>query len=86
MKKIIIMCGILLSCFSDEDKSHQIEQNKKEELNDNLEQASYIFYLKDTKTDLCFAAKNLRSYSALLTNVPCTPEVEKIAHSFTSGK
>jgi hypothetical protein len=38
----------------------------------------WVHYYKDTRTDLCFAGYNLGSNDALLTQVPCSPEVEKL--------
>jgi hypothetical protein len=37
-----------------------------------------ILYGKDKRTNLCYAYYNLESNSSLFTNVPCTPEVEKL--------
>lgn len=50
------------------------------------EMSTEMHYFKDANTGLCFAAMNLSMQSATMTNVPCTPEVEKIARSFTSEK
>jgi hypothetical protein len=35
-------------------------------------------YFKDSKTDLCFAAQSLGFNNGVMTNVPCTPEVERL--------
>lgn len=35
-------------------------------------------YSKDYRTGLCFASMYLGSTSGTLSNVPCTPEVEKL--------
>lgn len=47
-----------------------------------------IFYLKDVRTDLCFAGRYNDNSSkiafALIANVPCSPEVEKSIKKFTS--
>lgn len=51
---------------------------------DSANHLKYVMYFKDTKTGLCFAGSHLEHYSAVLTNVPCTPEVEKVAHPFVS--
>jgi hypothetical protein len=60
---------------------------KKTEMNYNVaEMSRKMNYYKDTNTNLCFAAMNIDMQSATMTNVPCTPEVEKLAHSFMSGK
>lgn len=34
-------------------------------------------YFKDTRTNLCFASYNLGMSYGVMTNVPCTEEVEK---------
>lgn len=36
---------------------------------------SYVIYFKDVRTNLCFASMALGYDSAVLSNVPCTPEV-----------
>lgn len=51
----------------------------KEETAENVNQyiVSKIKYFKDTKTNLCFA--RIDYFTAIsTTNVPCTPEVEKL--------
>lgn len=35
-------------------------------------------YSKDHRTGLCFASRNLHINTAVMANVPCTPEVEKL--------
>lgn len=42
-----------------------------------------VSYYKDNRTNLCFALK-YGNYGDSITNVPCSPEVEKIAHHFHS--
>lgn len=50
----------------------------------NISEVSYlegiqrIVYLKDMQTGLCFASTSLTGNDKNLTNVPCTPEVEKL--------
>lgn len=46
---------------------------------------SHLTYVKDTRTNLCFAGVIFGEYSDTLTNVPCSPEVEKVARPFTSS-
>jgi len=49
----------------------------------HLDNLNYSFeYYKDMRTNLCFAGM----YNSSITNVPCTPEVEKIAHPFRSER
>jgi hypothetical protein len=38
----------------------------------------HIHYIKDERTGLCFAGGNWNYDGALFTNVPCTPEVERM--------
>jgi hypothetical protein len=35
----------------------------------------YFTYFKDTRTNLCFVSQALGRTYAVMTNVPCTPEV-----------
>ncbi len=35
-------------------------------------------YFKDDKTGLCFAAKHMSMNNAVMSHVPCTPEVERL--------
>jgi len=35
----------------------------------------YFTYFKDTRTNLCFVSEGLGRNYAVMTNVPCTPEV-----------
>jgi len=35
----------------------------------------YFTYFKDTRTNLCFVSEALGRTYAVMTNVPCTPEV-----------
>jgi hypothetical protein len=35
-------------------------------------------YSKDYRTGLCFASRYINANNVVMTNVPCTPEVEKL--------
>lgn len=39
---------------------------------------SDLIYVKDTRTNLCFATAYAYSNNAVMSNIPCTPEVEQI--------
>lgn len=39
------------------------------------EMSQELIYSKDNRTNLCFASRNLLQNNAIMTNVPCTPEV-----------
>lgn len=43
----------------------------------NQEHVEGFSYIKDARTNLCFALSNMGSNQATMTNVPCTEEVEK---------
>ncbi len=45
--------------------------------NEILENSEF-FYMKDSRTNLCFAYRKWRHGGGLFTYVPCTPEVEAL--------
>lgn len=78
MKKLFVLMLLCLTCCCDETKEHAkiIDQQ-------NFDMHSYIEnvrYCKDIRTGLCFAGCPIYggAYNSVLTNVPCTPEVEKL--------
>jgi len=75
MKRLLFMC--LLICHCDNGPYKSYEQLQKERSQDQI---NTIIYYKDTRTNMCFAGTKelVNRYSSLLTNVPCTPEVEKL--------
>jgi hypothetical protein len=56
------------------------EATRKEIFPTRAEGANRILYVKDTRTGLCFVSNEILTdiNSVVLTNVPCTPEVEKL--------
>lgn len=46
--------------------------------------SSSLIYYKDLRTNLCFAGFGMGWNYSTLTNVPCTPEVEKNIKTFSS--
>lgn len=71
MKYIIVLLSLILFGCSAE----QISKMNKEH-DDGI--IKTIYYKKDKRTGLCFASWGLGGNGGLLTNVPCTPEVEKL--------
>ena len=45
-----------------------------------------VRYYKDTRSNLCFAGMDISTTAQTVTNVPCTPEVEKVVWHFSSPK
>ena len=70
MKKIIIlfMCCLMLACHNNVEDEKLYMQS--------------IHYHKDVATNLCFASLWIGFQAGTITNVPCTPEVEKLAILF----
>ncbi len=79
MKRLILICLLVCSCNVEDMKKASIEY-------DVNTMSTEMRYYKDTNTNLCFAASHIGTQMATMTNVPCTPEVEKVAHSFASEK
>jgi hypothetical protein len=44
----------------------------------NSDRIESMEYFRDTRTGLCFAAQALGFNQAVMTNVPCTPDVERL--------
>lgn len=74
MKKILL-CLFLLGC--DEPSRESIRKQVSPTIH---ERAQEIFYTKDERTGLCFAYNSILTdvNSYVFSNVPCTPEVEKL--------
>lgn len=65
MKNLIICAAlVLLSCDQNEFRR-----------NTSKEMMSQTIYVRDTRTNLCFATWLAGSSAGSLTNVPCSPEV-----------
>lgn len=77
MKKIF---GLLLLCFTCCDVNGQSKTLEQEQNSDMHKYVESIRYCKDIRTGLCFAGCPVyaNAYNAVLANVPCTPEVEKL--------
>lgn len=74
MKKILLLCLLLLAC--DEETRRRMNPTPQEE-------AQEIHYVKDNRTGLCFVYNSIGMSAQggggdVYTNVPCTPEVEKL--------
>jgi hypothetical protein len=74
MKKILL-CLFLIGC-----SEGSREEFRKEVFPTAHEEAQRIFYVKDARTNLCFVRNSVLTdvNSVVFTNVPCTPEVEKL--------
>jgi hypothetical protein len=72
MKKLLL-CLFLLGC--NESQREQVAPTPSQE-------AQHVTYLKDNRTNLCFATSYVSEYpfgtATIFANVPCTPEVEKL--------
>lgn len=75
MRKILFTICLIMGCASNEE----LVSTDKDAL------GSYLNYYKDTKTNVCYSAMFLRANTGVLTSVPCTPEVEEVAHKFRSS-
>ena len=74
MKKILILLVfIFVGC--NEASAREFFPTKSQE-------ANQITYVKDSRTNLCFAYNSVTNSNgftdSVLTNVPCTPEVERL--------
>ncbi len=58
------------------------EQTRKDMFPTPAEEAAQVHYYKDPRTNLCFVRSYVNEYpmgtATIFTNVPCTPEVEKL--------
>jgi len=62
---LVIICAVVLGC-------HSTKESQKRPLLHTLT------YYKDPRTNLCFAGALVWHPAGLLTNVPCTPQVEEL--------
>ena len=69
MKYIILLSILLIGC---ETLTQQGIENERALIKTELS------YYKDTRTGLCFAGLGVGGPAQTITNVPCTPEVEKL--------
>ena len=75
MKSLLIVCAfILCSCSSKEQR--QLEWDNSI-YNGRISLINDFTYHKDTRTNLCFVVAGY-GYGQTITNVPCSPEVEKL--------
>lgn len=83
--------SLLLLCSCDNPGVPHSESEKKKMLNEVINYHLTILsegleYYKDTRTNLCYSGMGIGYFAATLTNVPCSEEVEKIAHLFRSQR
>jgi len=82
MNKFIILAILLVGCTPptpEERFNNEIKQNT-ELLSRSVE------YYKDVNKNVCYAGAWLHYHGAVLTYVPCTPEIERTAHKFHSNQ
>lgn len=82
MKKLMLCIAfILVGCKVTPEEQHNNEIKVNTELlSESLE------YYKDVNKNVCYAGAWLRFHGAVLTYVPCTPEIERTAHQFHSNQ
>lgn len=68
MKKIFVLALLLSGCYTDRRPDESLEHHF----------VRHMEYYKDDRTSLCYAVSCPSCNSAMMTNVPCTPEVEKL--------
>lgn len=83
--KYLLLVLLLVSCTTETSESKRnVYLNSMNDSNSTMFLPE-IRYYKDTATNLCFAGQWLGWNSAVLTNVPCTPEVDKLVTNFHSN-
>jgi hypothetical protein len=81
MKKLLLIL-VLLGCDDTPAQKKAQEDWWQERQLKNLTHGTR--YYKDLATNLCFVGMDIGAYYGLLTNVPCTQEVEDRAYHFSS--
>jgi hypothetical protein len=93
--KVVIISLLLFGCEqTEEEKAKEQADKAKERAEERAKQVASdtdwlqknVFYYKDKRTNLCFASWDPGRNWGLFTNVPCSPEVESVVHTFTSDK
>jgi len=73
MKRLLLLLALLVGCMSPEGAETFKNEQYKNQQRDIIDQLEYH---QDYRTGLCFATRDLYSYWALLTEVPCTDKVK----------
>ena len=87
VKGVFIFCGALILLgligwlsgpiiLSPEQKQFVLRNARERQKRADADKASRIKYLKDTRTQMCFAVPDYGPETPITTWVPCTPEVE----------
>jgi hypothetical protein len=79
---LIVVAGTLLSFVG----CDPVEMKRNEITSSAQKLSKELHYYKDSNTHLCFAAYHVGLQSTSITNVPCTPEVEKMVDMFSTVK
>lgn len=79
----IVIVGVLIALIGEGVAGfvlyhHPTKESPRDDvrLGTDLINSRELYYVKDYRTDLCFAAHKFGWQNGLLTNVPCTPKVE----------
>jgi hypothetical protein len=81
MKNLLaLICLVALACCSTPAQ----RQQQKNLYNENI-LSDNIKYYKDITVNICYAGMYVGSNANSITSVPCTPEVEAVAHLFKSN-
>lgn len=70
MKKLLF-CLLIVGCSTPQEIEDIKARRKQEEI-------AELSYHKDNRTGLCFVRNQTTHGYVVFTNVPCTPEVEKL--------
>lgn len=89
MKWLVIFAFLLVACEDSPEEKKAKAKTEQEKITMQIDShtkslSEDLEYYKDTRTGLCFSGMYIGYYATAITNVPCTPEVEKVAHSFKS--
>ena len=90
-KLLVLVCTIILSACTPARDAEDIQTTGFIMGNTNMSEGKvekYFYYVKDTRTNLCFVTGRLGSGGGQLSHVPCTPEVLALvqnANAVTTG-
>lgn len=80
--KAAIISLLLVGCTAPTPEEQHASDIKRD--TDSLSRS--LEYYKDVNKNVCYAGAWLQWHGAVLTYVPCTPEIERTAHQFHSNQ
>lgn len=80
MKRILMAFLLIVGCQRHATETRDVDRTDVIELNNCLT------YYKDTTTGVCYSGAYGGFNGSIFTYVPCTPEVENVAHKFKSSE